>query len=130
MRAIEFLVAVVLLGGPLAGAAAELECTVTRKLDGERMYTAADLAKGQYSVRIEESAVGATVARCSLSPSAGRVTCEKYRVYRIEKDPHIGVKKLYVFHSQFDVQVFKDLSFVENNGRGGIAFGTCRAVAP
>ncbi len=40
------------------------------------------------------------------------------------------IKKFYVFRSQFDVQVYPDLSFIENNGRGGIAFGTCSVVAP
>ncbi len=130
MRAIGLFVAAVLLSAPLGGAAVELKCAVTRKVDGERIYTAADLAKGQYSVRIEESAAGSTVARCALSPSASRVTCDRCPVDRIERDPSIGVKKFYVFRSQFDVQVFKGLSFVENNGRGGIAFGTCRAVAP
>jgi hypothetical protein len=130
MRAIGLLVAVVLLGGPLAGAAAGLECTVTRKVDGERVYTAAALAKGQFSVRIDESAAGATVSRCSSTPSTSSVACDKYTVDRIERDPNIGVRKFYVFGSQFDVQVFKDLSFVENNGRGGIAFGTCRAAPP
>lgn len=119
-----------MVGAPLAATAAELECTVTRKVDSERICSADDLARGKYSVRIDESGAGATVARCSFSPSATRVTCDKFPVGRIVKDSNIGVKKFYVFGSQFDVQVFKDLSFVENNGRGGVAFGTCRAVAP
>ena len=40
------------------------------------------------------------------------------------------IKKYYVFRSQFDVQVFSDLSFLENNGRGDIAYGKCEVVAP
>lgn len=32
--------------------------------------------------------------------------------------------------AQFDVQIFPGPVFVENNGRGGIAFGRCRVVSP
>jgi hypothetical protein len=30
--------------------------------------------------------------------------------------------------SQYDIQLFPDMKFVENNGRGGIAFGTCKLL--
>ncbi len=128
MRATAALV-VGVLTMPVAGEAADFECTVTRKVDNERLYSADDLSRGTYSVLIQETAAGAVVARCSFSSSANRVTCDTYPVDRIEIDPTSGVKKFYVFRSQFDVQVFKDLSFVENNGRGGIAYGACRASA-
>ncbi len=102
-----------------------LECRVTRKLDGERVYSADDLKRGQFSVRIEETTAGATLSRCSYAASQARVTCDAYEVDRVELDRHIGIKKFYVFRNQFDVQVFPDMRFVENNGRGGISFGTC-----
>jgi hypothetical protein len=31
----------------------------------------------------------------------------------------------YLVRGQFDIQVFNDLSFVENNGRWGVAWGRC-----
>ena len=35
----------------------------------------------------------------------------------------MNVSKYYYFLGQFDVQVFLDGSFIENNGRGALAFG-------
>lgn len=121
---------VTLLVGACPAAAAELECTVLRKVDSTRVYSVEELRQGRFSVLVDENAEGATLARCSFAASAQKVTCDRYPVDRIERDPRVGHKKFYVFRSHFDVQVFSDLSFVENNGRGGIAFGTCRAVAP
>lgn len=45
-------------------------------------------------------------------------------------DENVKIKKYYLFRSQFDVQLFPDLSFLENNGRGSIAYGQCRLVSP
>lgn len=122
--------AALLLVAPSHPAAIELVCKVDRKIDSERVYSEKHLKKFQFSVRIAEDASGARLSRCSFSPSANRVTCDDYEADRVERDAHVGIKKFYVFRSQFDVQVFSDLSFVENNGRGSIAFGTCRAGRP
>ena len=86
--------------------------------------------KFRFSVNVVESAVGAFGSRCSFSPSANKVTCDRYQVDKIEFVERQKIKKYYVFRSQFDVQLFADLSFVENNERGGIAYGKCQAVAP
>lgn len=129
MRA-AFAVAVMLVVVPTVARAAMLECTVTRKFDTERTYPEDHLKKARFSVLIDESAMGAKLSRCSFSQSEGRVTCDRYDVERVEHDTNIGAKKFYVFRSQYDVQVFRDLTFVENNGRGGIAFGTCHAKYP
>jgi hypothetical protein len=88
------------------------------------------LKEGRYSVRISERGGIAFLSRCSFAQSANRVTCGQYRVDRVAFDPNVRIKKYYIFSSQFDVQVFSDLTFVENNGRGGIAFGRCRLIAP
>ena len=42
----------------------------------------------------------------------------------------VKIKKFYVFDSQFDVQLFADLTFVENDGRTGISFGKCQVTSP
>jgi hypothetical protein len=110
--------------------AVEYECKVERKLDTERPYTSEQIQKGQFSVRIEESGNSARVSRCSSSASAKKVTCDRYQMDKVVFDENVKIKKYYLFRSQFDVQVFSDLFFVENNGRGGIAFGRCRVVAP
>ncbi len=42
----------------------------------------------------------------------------------------IHIKKYYVFKGQFDVQLYPDLTFIENNGRGDIAYGKCELTSP
>lgn len=112
--------------------AAEYACPVERKLigpsDGE--YTPAQLAKSQFSVLIEDFQDQQYILRCSYAQSAGKVTCDRYKADRVEFDPHPKIKKYYYFRGQFDVQVFSDLSFIENNGRGSVAFGRCTLTAP
>jgi hypothetical protein len=111
-------------------AAAEYDCKVGKKVESEATYTAHQIEKGQFSVKVEESGGGTFVSRCSLSQSANKVTCDRYQVDKVVFDENVKIKKYYVFRSQYDVQLFSDLSFVENNGRGGIAYGKCRVVAP
>lgn len=69
-----------------------------------------------------------SLERCSFVPSRGQVTCDTYVVDHVEYDENVDLKKFYVFKSQFDVQLFPDLTFVENNGRGGISFGSCKLI--
>ena len=61
---------------------------------------------------------------------ADSVTCDRYEVDKIMFDANAKIKKFYLFGSQADVQIFSDLSFVENNGRGSVAYGKCRVIAP
>jgi hypothetical protein len=100
-------------------------CDVTRKLDGERVYTTQDLARGRFGVRVRDDGNVQIVSRCSFASRKNKVTCDDYSADHVAIDQNIGARKYYVFDSQFDVQIFADLSFVENNGRGGIAFGRC-----
>lgn len=119
-----------LLFVPLTALAAEYECPAFRKVDAEQVYSSDQLKKSSFSTRLEETSAGAFVSRCSFSPSAGKITCDRYEVDHVEVDPVIKVKKFYVYRAQFDFQVFKDLSSVENNGRGGIQYGRCKLVSP
>lgn len=114
----------------LPALAEEYSCEVTRKLDREREYTAEQIAKFQYSNRVEESNDGSFVSRCSFAQRAGKVTCDRYKIDRVAFDENVRIKKFYVFLSQFDFQLFPDLSFVENNGRGGVSYGKCTLVSP
>jgi len=115
---------------PALAFAVEYECKVEKKFDAERVYTPAQLEAGQFSVRIEEVGGAAALSRCSFVASKQKVTCDRYEVDKVVFDDVPKVKKYYVFRSQFDVQLFSGLAFVENNGRGGIAFGRCRLVVP
>ncbi|WP_281970147.1 MULTISPECIES: hypothetical protein [unclassified Polynucleobacter] len=57
-----------------------------------------------------------------------KVTCDRYSVDRVEVDKFVGIKKFYFFKGQFDVQLFPDMNFVENNGRGGVSYGKCEKL--
>jgi hypothetical protein len=87
------------------------------------------MRRRQASVIIEDEKVP-FVERCSFAPSENKVTCDRYPIDRIEVDRNVNIKKFYLFRSQFDVQLFSNLTVVENNGRGGVAFGICTMVKP
>jgi len=110
--------------------AVEYSCQVTRKFDGEREYASDQIAKFQFSNRVEELPDGTLISRCSFAPSVGKVTCDRHKMDRVTLDERVKIKKYYLFRSQFDFQLFPDLSFVENNGRGGISYGKCTLVSP
>ena len=110
--------------------AAEYRCKVESKFNSEHAYSQAEVDKGQFSVLVEDKADSAFLSRCSFAASANKVTCDRYEVDKVMFDENVKIKKYYVFRSQFDVQIFSNLSFLENNGRGGIAFGKCSVTAP
>ena len=114
----------ILLGTGLAYSAS-YDCMVTKKQDFEANYSLTQLEKLKFSVKIHDIAQP-KVERCSFQPSANKVTCDSYDIDRVEVDKYVGYKKFYLFRSQFDVQLFPDMTFLENNGRGGIAFGGCK----
>jgi hypothetical protein len=118
------------LGWGVPASAAVLECLAVRSVGPNYQATEEHLAKYKPRVLIEETVAGATLSRCSFSDSTQRDSCDTYKVDRIAFDENRKIKKFYVFSSQFDVQVFASMTFVENNGRGGIAFGRCEAKAP
>jgi histidinol-phosphate/aromatic aminotransferase/cobyric acid decarboxylase-like protein len=122
--------AAALLCAATTARAAEYTCAVTRKLDREREYPQQQIEQYQYSVRIEDGNTEFFVSRCSYTPSASNVTCDRYKIDHVVFDLNVKVKKYYVFNSQFDLQLFPDLTFVENNGRGGIAYGKCKVISP
>lgn len=100
------------------------DCKVTRKFDSQNEYTPSILEKYQYSVKIKDTSKP-ELERCSFVPSQNKVTCDRYSVDKVETDKFVGIKKFYYFIGQFDVQLYPDMRFVENNGRGGISYGSC-----
>ena len=88
------------------------------------------LSKWQFGVKILDNGQSAILSRCSFETAAGAVTCDDYEVDYIAKDKWVGIKKYYYFSGQFDVQLFADLKFIESNGRGDIAAGSCKLVRP
>jgi len=124
------IIIVLVVLAPMAAQAVEYHCNVEKKFNSEHTYTQSDIEKFQYSVRIEEIGNSALISRCSFSTSEQTVTCDRYVVDKIESDSYVKIKKYYNFRSQLDVQLWRSLFFVENNGRAGIAFGNCKVVAP
>jgi hypothetical protein len=103
------------------------DCKVTRKVGPENTVSDSELKKWQFSLKIHDNSKP-ELERCSFAPSQNKVTCDKYTVDRVEVDKFIGVKKFYYFRGQFDVQLYQDMAFVENNGRSSISFGKCKTL--
>jgi len=103
------------------------DCVVTRKISLENIVSDSELKKWKFSVKIHDTPKP-EIERCSFTPSGKRVTCDKYSVDKVEVDKNVGIKKFYYFTGQFDVQLYPDMRFVENNGRGGISYGKCEKL--
>lgn len=122
---------------PLKVSAVEYTCDVIKKTNPSFEYSTNQLKKLQFSIHITENQAETILSRCSYVESKKQVTCDDYKVDKIASDSiqtqennFNQIKKYYVFRGQFDVQLFPDLSFIENNGRGGISFGKCNLTSP
>jgi len=132
LRSIIYSLAVssIVLSFPSLSNAIEYYCFVEVKRDYDRIYSQTDLQKWKWGVKIVDTGDNAKISRCSFSSSADAVTCDDYVADYIHSDPFTGIKKFYYFRGHFDVQLFTDLSFIENNGRGSIGRGRCRVTRP
>ena len=122
-----FLLIIMLSLSNNAFAVTEYNCSVLKKWDTENTYSQEMIDKWKYTVLISELSDATYLSRCS-NDSSGKFTCDEYKVDRIETSSILGseIRKYYVFASQFDVQLFRNsMTFIENNGRGSIAMGTC-----
>jgi hypothetical protein len=124
-----FLIAIFLVI-PMYVSAVEYNCRVKYKYSFEKVYSSEEIKKGKFSILIEDIEYKAHVSRCSYSMIAGKETCDHYVIDRIEHDKNANIKKYYLFRSQFNVQLFSNLTFIEDNGRGWISYGTCEITSP
>ena len=110
--------------------AGTFECKVEKKYSADLsvIQTKQEVEKSNFNIKIQE-AQDTTVKRCSFAPSQNAVTCDTYSADRVEftNTQFVKIKKFYVTNSQYDIQIFEDLSFIENNGRGSIAYGKCKS---
>jgi hypothetical protein len=74
--------------------------------------------------------VDGKIVRCSRSYTENKHVCDTYKTDRVENDINARIKKYYVFSAQYDIQVFRELSYIDNNGRGGMLFGKCKVISP
>lgn len=111
-----------------AALAATYECKVDKKYaaDLSIIQSKEEVEKSKFKITIKEGAK-VTIDRCSFAPSQNAVTCDILEPDRVEftNTQFVKIKKFYLTKSQYDVQIFENLMFVENNGRGGIASGKC-----
>ncbi len=108
----------------------EYYCPATKKVSFEQEYSRVELDKWKFATKVEETEGAAYLSRCSYALSEDKVTCDRYTVDRIEYDENVKIKKYYYFRSQFNFQIFADLSSLEDNGRGSIQFGKCEVFSP
>jgi hypothetical protein len=108
--------------------AATYECKVDKKYaaDLSKIQSKEEIDYYKFKLTIKESPKF-TIDRCSFAPSQNAVTCDILEPDRVEftNTQYVKIKKFYVTKSQYDVQIFENLTFVENNGRGSIASGKC-----
>lgn len=104
---------------------AKFKCPASKRVDAKKTYTAEQIEQGQFSTVLEDNPEGVFVSRCSFSESAGKVTCNRFKVDRVEYDENLKIRKFYVFNRQFNFQIFPDLSSLADNGRGGVQYGKC-----
>ncbi len=108
--------------------AATYECKVDKKYaaDLSVIQSKEEVEKYKFKITIKEGAK-VTLDRCSFAPSQNAVTCDTLEPDRVEftNTQFVKIKKFYVTKSQYDFQIFENLIFVENNGRGSIASGKC-----
>jgi hypothetical protein len=112
-----------------AASASDRECLVDRKFNVNGEVSQSELAHWQFTVRIVELNDTVILQRCSFSSAADQVTCDSYPAEHVSVSPGFAVTKYYSLFHQFDVQVWPDGQFIENNGRGSIAFGHCDLMA-
>lgn len=103
-----------------------LNCEVSRKVDNERNYSEEDIARFKPSVRLTKVDNRYLVERCSFSPSQNRENCDPYQIDFVQSQEDPPMSKYYYYRGMFDLQVFGNGFFVENNGRGTISYGTCK----
>jgi len=99
--------------------AGTFECKVEKKYSADLsvIQTKQEVEKSNFNIKVQE-AQDTTVKRCSFAPSQNAVTCDTYTADRVEftNTQFVKIKKFYVTNSQYDIQIFEDLSFIENNG--------------
>lgn len=108
--------------------AATYVCKVDKQYaaDLSEIRSKTEVEKFRFVITIKEAAK-VTLDRCSFSPSQNAVTCDNYEPDRVEftNTQYVKIKKFYLTKAHYDIQIFEDLQFIENNGRAGIATGKC-----
>lgn len=125
-----FLLVCLLIVCQMSASAVEYYCVAFKKVDSDREYLKNELRKSQFATKLEDLGSEAYLSRCSYSLSEKEVTCDRYKVDKIEYDSIAKIKKYYVFRNQFNFQLFPNLVGIEDNGRGSVQFSKCKVLVP
>lgn len=115
---------------PSITSAITYHCETTKKYDFGIIYSKERIEKWKYSVRVEELENETNIYRCSLSIIDRGITCDKYKIDKIELTKSINLKKYYYFRGQYNFQIFSNLNSLEDNGRGSVQYGECKIISP
>jgi hypothetical protein len=114
----------------LPAQAATYECRITDVWSPlvipEREY----LRRTAPTLRLEDTPQGAVVTRCARAPGEREAKCERVEIDWVAVHAAAGSRKYYRFETHYDLQLFFDRSFVENDGRGVVYHGQCRELKP
>ncbi len=111
-------------------AAMKFHCLATKIFDSKTKYTPEQIQQRKLSTRLEELPQGIFLDRCVSSESAGKVTCNRQKVDRVEYHKKLQTKKFYVFDSQVNFQLFPNLTSITDDGSGGVQYGKCDFISP
>ena len=79
--------------------------------------------------KVVDTGTAFRIERCSISFITNLHNCDSYEADRYEIDinpvSNLKIKKFYVFSDQYDIQIFSNLSYIDNNGRGALLIGKC-----
>jgi len=122
-------ITILLLAFSGAATAVDYNCIVNKKLTAYKTYTAQEIAKGQFSIKIEERGDKVFVSNCFYRSIVKKVLCHQYEADKVVFDENTKIKKIY-FLRVYEVQIFADLSFSDYWGRGEASYGNCKIVSP
>ena len=109
-----------------AAQATTYECRVTAVWSPLTIPERSYLARTRPSLRLHDSDDGTDVLRCTRDPARKKRTCRTIPIDWMAEDPAHGSRKFYQFATHYDLQLFADRTFVENDGNGVILHGKCR----
>ncbi len=118
---------------PFTAQASQFNCAVARKTDSKAEYTTGLIAAEQPSILLtvddneDENPLNdkASISSCQVTAADGK-TCDTYEVDKIAYDEATKLKKYYNYYAQVDLQVWPDMSFMLNDGRSGVSYGSCK----
>lgn len=104
---------------------AKYDCYVDTKVSKEKQYKKEEIDKYSPVISIQEDDKYTIISRCSFFEMYKRNACYSYIVDTIVVNDKRKMRKYYIYKTQYDIQIFNDKRFVENNGMGLINFGEC-----